>query len=432
MLSLIIGVKVFFLSINMLEKIYYNKRIVQKLRQDKLGKYIDDFALSLQEREYSRKQFQAHLTVIRKLSQWLTKNNINLCDLNEERINHFVKIRKRQTSKVGDITMLNNFIDYLRSKKAIPPPVPILVVPTNKSVEKITQAYVKYLDEDKGLSPFTIIRNKNVVHDFLCKQFGKNKFFSKKITQNVILTYIRKLKKHYKQKTLQVMVSALRSFFQYLVMIGKIRAELANCIPAMPGWRAAHLPVFLVKSEIKKLLKVCDRRSPNGRRNYAILLLLVRLGLRASEVLNLTLDNVNWDLGELEINGKGRKHRILPLPNDVGNALAHYIRYARPKCLDRQIFICSRPPYKSLQTQSDIGSIVRRALIAAELHPQQMSAHLLRYTAATESLRNGATLFEIGELLGHCSIDTTAIYTKIDIVALRELAQPWPIKMNRD
>ena len=174
MIPLIIGIKVFFLSTNMLEKIYYNKLIVQKLRQGKLGKYIDDFALSLQEREYSRKQFQAHLTVIRKLSQWLTKNNINLSDLNEERINHFIKIRKRQTSKVGDITMLNNFIDYLRSKKAIPPPVPILVVPTNKSVEKITQAYVKYLDEDKGLSPLTIIRNKNVVHDFLCKQFGKN------------------------------------------------------------------------------------------------------------------------------------------------------------------------------------------------------------------------------------------------------------------
>ena len=132
------------------------------------------------------------------------------------------------------------------------------------------------------------------------------------------------------------MVSVLRSFLRYLVMIGKIRVELANCIPAMPSWRAANLPVFLVKSETKKLLRTCDRRTPKGRRNYAILLLLMRLGLRASEVLNLTLDNINWDLGELDISGKGRKRRVLPLPDDVGKALASYIRYARPKCLDRK------------------------------------------------------------------------------------------------
>jgi len=224
------------------------------------------------------------------------------------------------------------------------------------------------------------------------------------------------------------MVSSLRSFLQYLVMIGEIRAELANCIPAVPGWRAANLPVFLVKSESKKLLKTCDRRTTKGRRDYAILLLLMRLGLRASEVLNLTLDDINWDLGELNISGKGRKHRVLPLPVDVGKALAFYIRYVRPKCLYRQVFICVQPPYRCLGDSSTISTIVRRALIAADLHPRQKGAHLLRYTAAMDTLSNGATLFEVGELLGHCSIDTTAIYTKIDVAALRELAKPWLIK----
>lgn len=298
----------------------------------------------------------------------------------------------------------------------------------NKSIEAIIGAYAKYLDEDKGLCASTILRNKNVTGNFLYKQFGKNQFIPKKITQNVILTYIIKLKKRYKTKTLQVIVSALRSFIRYLVMMGELRAELVNSIPPMPGWRAAHLPVFLVKSESKKLLKTCDRRTQTGRRNYAILLLLMRLGLRASEVLNLTLDDINWDRGELTISGKGRKHRVLPLPEDVGNAVALYIRYVRPKCLDRQIFIRTRPSPKRLGNASCISSIVHRVLISAGLHPQQMGAHLLRYTAAMESLNNGATLFEIGELLGHCSIDTTAIYTKINVAALRELAKPWPIK----
>lgn len=299
---------------------------------------------------------------------------------------------------------------------------------TNKSIEAIIQAYEKYLDEDKGLSASTILRNKNVNSDFLYKQFKRNSFSPTEITQNIILRYIIKLKKHYKSKSIQVMVSALRSFLRYLVMIGKIRIELANCIPAVPGWRATHLPVFLVKSESKKLLKTCDLRTQKGRRNYAILLLLMRLGLRASEVLNLTLDDINWDLGELNINGKGRKHRVLPLPSDVGSALAFYMRYVRPPCLDRQVFIRIQSPYRCLGDSSTISTIVRRALITAELNPQQKGAHLLRYTAAMDTLSNGATLFEVGELLGHCSINTTAIYTKIDVAALRELAKPWPIK----
>jgi site-specific recombinase XerD len=413
----------------MLEKIYHDKLVIQELRQSVLGKYIDDFALYLQELGYSKKQLLSRLTVIRKLSAWLIKNNISLFDLNNERLNQFIKIRAKQSKtflRHGDRKALNYFIDYLRLKKVIPQLIPVM--PANKSIEKIIQSYAKYLDEDKGLCALTIIRNKQVIYDFLYKEFGKNKFIPKKVTQNIILTYIIKFKERHALKSLQVMVSVLRSFIRYLIMIGKINVELANCIPAMPGQRAANLPVFLVKSETKKLLRTCDRRTLKGRRNYAILLLLMRLGLRASEVLNLTLDNINWDLGELEIIGKGRKRRVLPLPNEVGKALASYIRYARPKCLDRQIFIRSRAPCNGLGNPSSISTIVRRALIAAELKPQQMGAHLLRYTAAMETLSNGATLFEIGELLGHCSIDTTAIYTKIDVVALRELAKPWPIK----
>jgi len=413
----------------MLEKIYRNKLIIQELRQGVIGKYIDDFALHLQELGYSKKQLRFYLVVIRKLSQWLMKNTIDLFDLNEERLNYFVRIRKKQTKSFvqrGNQKMLRFFVDYLRSKKVIPLSLPL--IPENKYDEEIIQAYTKYLDEDKGLCPSTIKRNKDIICDFLYNQFGKNKFNSRKITQNVILKHIRKFNAHYKPKSTERMVCGLRSFLRYLVMIGKLRVQLADCIPTMPSWRAAYLPVFLVKSETKKLLKACDRRTPNGRRNYAILLLLMRLGLRASEVLNLTLDNINWDLGELDISGKGRKHRILPLPDDVGTALAFYIRYVRPKCLDRQVFIGTQPPYRGLCNPSSISSIVRRALIAAGLKPKQMGAHLLRYTAAMETLNNGATLFEIGELLGHCSIDTTAIYTKINVVSLRELAQPWPIK----
>jgi len=319
-------------------------------------------------------------------------------------------------------------VNYLRYRKAIPQPS--LIKPGNKSVEIIVQTYAQYLDEDKGLCDLTIKRNKAVVHDFLIEQFGKRQVIFSRITQNKLLKYISSYnhKKHFSKNGIQVNVSALRSFLCYLVMIGKIKTELANCIPSIPGWRASHLPVFLTKSEVKQLLKACDRRTTKGCRNYAILLLLVRLGLRASEVIHLLLDDINWELGELNIYGKGRKHRVLPLLDDVGHALASYLRYSRPNTTERQVFIRSRAPYRGLQNHSAISSIVKRTLNAAGLNPQQMGAHLLRYTAAMETLSKGATLFEIGQLLGHCSIDTTALYTKIDITGLRELAEPWPIK----
>ena len=228
------------------------------------------------------------------------------------------------------------------------------------------------------------------------------------------------------QRILSQLPVSSRSFLQFLVMTGEIHCELAQCIPSLPGWRATHLPEFLTSDEVKRLLKTCDRRTLVGSRNYAILLLLVRLGLRASEVLNLTLDDLDWQRGELSVWCKGGKRSVFPLPHDVGEALVSYLRRARPRFSTRQVFIRVRAPYRGLRNPSNISSIVRRALFAAGINPKHKGAHLLRYTAATEALRAGATLYEVGDLLGHCSVDTTALYIKVDLARLSELAQPWP------
>jgi site-specific recombinase XerD len=352
-----------------------------------------------------------------------------LVNLDETELIHFIDYRKGQSKmfvRRGDGRTLNLLAAYLRDKNIISQPCPIK--PDNISIEDILHSYGQYLYEDKGLCDLTIKRNKAVLHNFLIDQFGKSQLIPSEITRNKILKYIVSNTKRYNNKSIQIIASVIRSFLHYLVMIGKIKVELADCIPATPSWRASYLPVFLVRTEVKQLLGTCDRRTKTGCRNYAILLLLVRLGLRASEVLNLSLDDINWEAGELDILGKGRKHRVLPLPVDVGSAMASYLRYARPKSMDRQVFIRSRAPYSGLHHPSCISSIVRRALNAAKLNPQQMGAHLLRYTAAMETLNKGASLFEIGQLLGHCSVDTTALYTKIDITALRELTRAWPTK----
>jgi site-specific recombinase XerD len=174
------------------------------------------------------------------------------------------------------------------------------------------------------------------------------------------------------------------------------------------------------------LLASVDRTRPQGLRDEAILLLLARLGLRAGEVARLSLDDLDWDAGELVIRGKRGRLDRLPLPWDVGEALGRYLREARPACPTRQVFVCLRAPRRGFQAGNAVGTIVRRALARAGLHPPHRGAHLLRHSLATRLLREGASLMEIGDLLRHQNLDTTRIYAKVDEPALRRLAPPWP------
>ena len=161
-------------------------------------------------------------------------------------------------------------------------------------------------------------------------------------------------------------------------------------------------------------------------RNYAILLLLARLGLRACEIISLTLDDIEWEDGYISIHGKGGSISRLPLTKDAGEAIAAYLKYGRPTCSTRRVFVRHKAPIRELGNSSTISSIVRRALIHAGIQSSHLGAHIFRHTVATEMLNQGASLHEIGELLGHSNPNTTSIYAKVDIKALKKLAQPWP------
>jgi integrase len=178
--------------------------------------------------------------------------------------------------------------------------------------------------------------------------------------------------------------------------------------------------------DVDYLLQSCDRCTPKGQRDYAILLLLARLGLRAGEVAALTLDDLDWEAGELLIRGKGARQDRLPLPIEVGEALVIYLRDSRPPSVTRQVFIRMRAPRRGFRGPHAISTIVRRALIRAGLNPTLKGAHLLRHSLATRLLQNGASLTEIGELLRHQHPETTQIYAKVDQMALTQLALPWP------
>jgi integrase len=178
--------------------------------------------------------------------------------------------------------------------------------------------------------------------------------------------------------------------------------------------------------DVERLLQSIDQDDPRGRRDYAIVLLLARLGLRAGEVAALCLEDIDWDAGELVVHGKGGGVERLPLPWDVGEAVSAYLHDARPPCSIRQVFVCRRAPRRAFHDGNAVGTIVRRALARAHLHPAHRGAHLLRHSLATRLLRDGASLVEIGELLRHHNLDTTRIYAKVDEHTLGKLALPWP------
>jgi site-specific recombinase XerD len=228
---------------------------------------------------------------------------------------------------------------------------------------------------------------------------------------------------------MQLEANALRSFLRFLFLRGWIATDLARSVPTVPDRSGATLPRYLPADQVEKLINSCDRQTAIGRRDYAILLLLARLGLRGREVVTLTLDDIDWHAGDLVVRGKGDIVHRLTLPHDVGRALATYLRRDR-QAETRRIFVPVRNPKSGFKDGQAINAIVHQALKRArlEMPTKGVGAHVLRHSLATTMLRRGASLSEIGQILRHRSANTTAIYAKVDIEGLRSIARPWPME----
>jgi site-specific recombinase XerD len=226
--------------------------------------------------------------------------------------------------------------------------------------------------------------------------------------------------------TTQKLTTSLRAFLRYLSFCGATRADLALAVPAIAHWRLARLPRCLSGNEVDRLIAACDGSTPVRLRERAIVLLLLRLGLRAGDVAQLRFTDIDWRSGTVQVMGKGRYQVRLPLPQDVGDALLRYVE-CRPRVdhTDR-VFLRDIAPCKPFVSGDAISSVVKRALQRAGIEAPALGAHLLRHTAATEMLRHGVPLEQIGLVLRHRSIDMTAYYAKVDTALLQQIAQPWP------
>jgi len=408
----------------MIENFYPNSIVVQRLQAGPLNAHIDTFAQQLFDEGYALWTVKYSVRLLADFTTWMQQQGLAITELAELSVHNFFQHRYQlRRPHRDDRAILKKLLAYLRTVGVIAAPVKAVGDPAYAS---IMQAFQQYLAFQRNLAPSTIHHYLNTVACFLNQCFGARPPNPDALCAQDVTDFMLQQARRYSAGQTQLIATALRSFFRFLLQQALITTDLAQCVPAPARRRLSTLPKFISADDVELLLHCVDQKTPEGRRNYAILQLLARLGLRAAEVADLTLNDLDWDAGEIIVRGKGGRYDRLPLPDEVGQALANYLRDGRPSCSTRRVFVRHRAPQRGFANGEAVGTIVHRALDRAGLHPAHKGAHLLRHSLATRLLRNGASLAEIGELLRHRDLNTTQIYAKVDESALRRLALPWP------
>lgn len=407
----------------MLDQLFANPQTRRRMRAGPLGTYADGLLLELKGRGYKDSTLCSKARCVAALSAWMISQGIGVGNLNEGIAARFLRKRMRAGHQADDRGTLGLLLDFIRGIKFVRPH---RRKPPMEPHSELINSFSRHLLSDRGCSEWTGRIYTRIANEFLADRFRGRTVEPSKLAASDIPRWVLQRAQRSGSASAKQTVTALRAFLRYLRFAGLLRHDLAACVPKVPAWRLTSLPGSLEPQELKRLIRTSHIRNALGYRDLAILLLLARLGLRSSEVAALTLDDIEWDAGELVVRGKGNRVDRMPVPPDVGKALANYLRNGRPRAATtRTLFVRAMAPYVGFSHPSPVAILVRKALLRAGLNPPRKGAHLLRHTAATEFLRQGASLAEIGDVLRHGNVDTTAIYAKVDLGRLRQLAQPW-------
>jgi len=403
---------------------FLNPKIRTYMHEGPLGPYSDEYAALLHEQGYYPVYATWQIRWVAVLSQWLQQRGFQAKDLTPATVACYFRFRKRRWRvRRGEHSVSKRYLAFLRHKGILPSEAP----PRAKNARELAEEnFERYLFDERGLSQATATNYLPFVRRFLAERFERRPLRFDRLRATDITGHVQRHARDFCPKRAGLMVSALRSFLRHLRHRDLVKTDLAACVPTIATWRLSTLPKFLSPDQVRRVLGGCDRRTPIGRRDYAVLMLLAHLGLRAGEVMILTLDDLHWETGAITVRGKGRRQARLPMPHNVGRALASYLKKSRPPCSSRRVFIRSRAPRQGFSHAGSVGDIVQRALERAGVSSARQGAHLFRHSLATNMLRRGASLTEIGQLLRHRGADTTSIYAKVDLTSLRPLALSWP------
>ena len=393
-----------------------------------LADHLGGFVASLIEQQYAPSVAYLKARHAVAFDRWLAQRGATLGDLGDIHIQRYRRRCRRQQRSVRAGTWrreryeVSALLQFLRAHGVCQAAVDSL--PANAFVASFAQ----HLRDHRGLANTTIETYSRFAAQFLRERFSTDAVDLRLLCPGEAVDFIRRRVGHLQPAALKNVVNALRAFLRYAQYRGDVAPELVAAVPAVATWRTTPpLPRAISPEHAQRAIDSCDARSAVGLRDRAVLLLLARLGLRAHEIIALQLNDCDWDRGCLRVHGKTGRKALLPMPVDVGEAIAVYLKRGRPATTDRHLFLRSLAPIRGFVPGADaIGSIVRHALQRAKVDAPHKGSHQFRHALAVRLLEQGASLGEIGELLRHRSPQTTSIYARVDIRALRSLALPWP------
>ena len=396
----------------------------RQLRGCPVGDHMDSFADWLQTKGYKRRPAQLTLRGAAHFACWASTRDIPIGFLDETVVDSFTRhvptcicrhpFRGRNKYHAAGARRLVEHMQetgFLSSTRSEP-----------EAVSHLISGFSDWMRCHRGTTESTLVNYIHVVKEFLLA-LGEDTatYDASRVRAFIFASASRSGYGHAKS-----VVNTTRMFLRFLAVYGYCSPNLVESVPGIACWKLSSLPRYICADDVDRLVTVCDPATPSGSRDRAVILLLVRLGLRAADVRDLRLGDLDWSQGRVRVMGKGRCETWLPLPQDAGDAILHYMSNHRPAIDDEHVFLRVHAPVGPLPSSGPISKLVRRAIRHAGVKAPSMGAHVLRHSAATEMLRQGASLDVIGAVLRHRRVDTTAHYAKVDIALLRAVAQPWP------
>ena len=409
----------------MLSEFFAARWRIRALQDGPAGAVFEGFAQALSHMRYPPSTARRHLRAAEHFIDWTGRHHMSVPDLNVQALEGFGRHLGRcrcpyaHANRTAVLHGARTFLTYLRDAHMIPAPAPNDAVPD----PVLLSAFSLWMRQQRGTCAATLSNYSRSIRALL-SQLGE---VPSRWEVHDLRAFVLEKSCGAGWAATKTCTTALRMFVRFLIAAGHCAIGFDAAIPTVAHWRLAALPRYLQPDEVERLIASCDRTSPVGRRDRAILLLLARLGLRAADIVHLCLSDIDWRGAWIHVCGKSRRHTRLPLTQEVGQAIVAYLEDGRPRTDTNTLFLCCRAPVRAFSSHCAISVIVDRALRRAGVaRPSRGAAHLLRHSLATSMLREGASLQDIAAILRHRSIQTTQIYAKVDVTALRPIAQPWP------
>jgi site-specific recombinase XerD len=413
----------------LVETYFAAPHVLDRMRSGPTAPYLDALAAELQSQDYSRKSIRRQLHNADSFGWWLTKQSLSVAEITDEVVGRYVGGMHRSTRagcakgyRAHNARGLPRLLNLLRGPGVTPPATQLVA-----TVDPCLQGFERYLERVRGVAPATRTGYLRETRGFLQHVFQEADPNWSRVGPEHVASYITMRAGHLSITCRRDPITPLRAFLRYMTSEGLLSASLECAIPPIRQWKHATLPTALSPDDLAKVLAVSHERTVKGLRNRAILLLLARLGLRAGEVRRICLEDIDWRQGNLLIRaGKNHRERILPLPEDVGEALIDYLQHGRPAHKGRAIFLTLDPPYRPLVSSAPISILARQAIESAGVRTARTGAHVFRHTVATHMVCGGATFKSVSDVLGHQTLGVTGIYAKLDLSSLAKVALPWP------